>query len=101
MSAQDAPTPPPGEASTITAEPPARVPIMQIVRYFLRLGTMGFGGPVALCGLMERELVDEKGWLSKTEMREAIAVSQSLPGPLAIQVGIFVSYMRGGFWAPS
>jgi chromate transporter len=53
---------------------------------------------VALCGQMERELVDEKGWLSKTEMREAIAVSQSLPGPLAIQVGIFASYMRGGFW---
>jgi chromate transporter len=80
------------------AEPPRRVPIVQLARYFLRLGTLGFGGPVALCGLMERELVDEKGWLTKTEMREAIAVSQSLPGPLAIQVGIFASYMRGGFW---
>ncbi|HLY06155.1 MAG TPA: chromate efflux transporter [Rhizomicrobium sp.] len=79
-------------------EQPRRVPLPQIVRYFLRLGTMGFGGPVALCGQMERELVDEKGWLSKSEMREAIAVSQSLPGPLAIQVGIFASYMRGGFW---
>jgi chromate transporter len=77
---------------------PSRVPVLALVRYFLRLGTLGFGGPVALCGLMERELVDEKGWLSKTEMREAIAVSQSLPGPLAIQVGIFASYMRGGFW---
>lgn len=74
------------------------MPLIQIVRYFLRLGALGFGGPVALCGQMERELVDEKGWLSKTEMREAIAVSQSLPGPLAIQVGIFASYMRGGFW---
>src|SRR5260221_4320950 len=78
--------------------PSAGVPILEIARYFLRLGTTGFGGPVALCGQMERELVDEKGWLSKTEMREAIAVSQSLPGPLAIQVGIFASYMRGGFW---
>src|SRR5215471_8794972 len=47
---------------------------------------------------MERELVDEKGWLTKREMREAIAVSQSMPGPLAIQVGIFAAYMRGGFW---
>ncbi len=78
--------------------PPRRVPIPDLVRYFLRLGTLGFGGPVALCGLMERELVTERGWLSKSEMREAIAVSQSLPGPLAIQVGIFASYMRGGFW---
>jgi len=47
---------------------------------------------------MERELVQERKWLTKDEMREGIAVCQSLPGPLAIQVGIFVSYLRGGFW---
>src|SRR5256886_13748850 len=75
-----------------------RVPISQLVRYFLRLGALGFGGPVALCGQMERELVGERKWLTPDEMREAIAVCQSLPGPLAIQVGIFISYLRGGFW---
>jgi chromate transporter len=75
-----------------------RRPIKEIVLYFLRLGTIGFGGPVALVGQMEKELVVEKGWLTKEEMRDAIAVSQSLPGPLAIQVGIFIAYMRGGFW---
>lgn len=78
--------------------PADRVPISKLVRYFLRLGTLGFGGPVALCGLMERELVAEKAWLTRDEMRDAIAVSQSMPGPLAIQVGIFAAYMRGGFW---
>src|SRR6201993_4718302 len=72
--------------------------IRDLVIYFLRLGTIGFGGPVALCGLMEKELVQGKGWLTKEEMRDAIAISQSLPGPLAIQVGIFISYMRCGFW---
>jgi chromate transporter len=72
--------------------------IRDLVAYFLRLGTLGFGGPVALCGLMEKDLVQERGWLTKQEMRDAIAVSQSLPGPLAIQVGIFASYLRGGFW---
>jgi chromate transporter len=77
---------------------PARGSILELVKYFLRLGTLGFGGPVALCGLMEKELVQERGWLTKEEMRDAIAVSQSMPGPLAIQVGIFISYMRGGFW---
>jgi chromate transporter len=77
---------------------PSRRPIREIVTYFLRLGTLGFGGPVALCGLMEKELVHDKKWVTKDEMRDAIAVSQSLPGPLAIQVGIFLSYMRGGFW---
>ncbi|MBI3516074.1 MAG: chromate efflux transporter [Proteobacteria bacterium] len=72
--------------------------ISEVVRYFLRLGSLGFGGPVALVGQMEKELVQEKKWLSTTEMRDAIAVCQSLPGPLAIQVGIFISYMRCGFW---
>jgi len=74
---------------------PQRRPLSEIVAYFLRLGTLGFGGPVALVGLMEKELVQERQWLTREEMRNAVAVSQSLPGPLAIQVGIF---MRGGFW---
>jgi len=79
-------------------DPAARIPVRDLVRYFLRLGTLGFGGPVALCGQMEKELVQEKRWVTKEEMLEGIAVCQSLPGPLAIQVGIFISYLRGGFW---
>jgi len=72
--------------------------IAELTAYFLRLGLLGFGGPVALVGQMERELVTERGWLTKEQMREAIAICQSLPGPLAIQVGIYISYLRGGFW---
>ena len=75
-----------------------RVPIRELARYYLRLGLIGFGGPVALVGQMERELVGDRKWLTKEEMREGIAVCQSLPGPLAIQVGIWISYIRGGFW---
>jgi len=70
----------------------------EVVLYFLRLGLLGFGGPVALVGQMERELVSDRKWLSKDQMREAIAICQSLPGPLAIQVGIYISYLRAGFW---
>ncbi|SHN79111.1 chromate efflux transporter [Bradyrhizobium erythrophlei] len=70
----------------------------ELVRYFLRLGFLGFGGPVALVGQMERELVDDKKWLTKEQMREAIAICQSLPGPLAIQVGIYIAWLRCGFW---
>ena len=77
---------------------PNRVPIRDLVLYYLRLGAIGFGGPVALCGQMEKELVQEKHWVTKDEMREGIAVCQSMPGPLAIQVGIYISYLRGGFW---
>jgi chromate transporter len=72
--------------------------IEQLVRYFLRLGLLGFGGPIALVGQMERDLVTERGWLTKQQMREAIAVCQSVPGPLAIQVGIYIAYARAGFW---
>jgi chromate transporter len=72
--------------------------LAELVRYFLRLGVLGFGGPVALVGQMERELVNERKWLSKDEMRESIAICQSLPGPLAIQVGIYIAWLRGGFW---
>ena len=72
--------------------------IGEVVPYFLRLGLLGFGGPIALVGQMERELVGERKWLTKEQMREAIAVCQSLPGPLAIQVGIYISYLRTGFW---
>ena len=72
--------------------------IGEVVPYFLRLGLLGFGGPIALVGQMERELVGERKWLTKEQMREAIAVCQSLPGPLAIQVGIYISYLRAGFW---
>ncbi len=73
-------------------------PLGETALYFLRLGALGFGGPVALCGQMERDLVQERGWLTQDEMRDAIAVSQTLPGPLAIQVGIFIGHLRGGFW---
>jgi chromate transporter len=82
---------------TITATP-GRSRLSEVVPYFLRLGLLGFGGPVALVGQMERELVADRGWLTKEQMREAIAICQSLPGPLAIQVGIYISYLRAGFW---
>src|SRR5437870_9554205 len=81
-----------------TPKAAARVPIRRLVLYYLRLGALGFGGPVALVGQMEKELVQERKWLTKEEMREGIAVCQSMPGPLAIQVGIYISYLRGGFW---
>src|SRR6202140_3102182 len=82
--------------TTTTTIPEGR--IGELVRYFLRLGCLGFGGPVSLVGQMERELVTDRKWLTKDQMREAIAICQALPGPPAIQVGIYVSYLRGGFW---
>lgn len=72
--------------------------LLELIRYFLWLGVTGFGGPVALCGLMERDLVERRGWLDRPQMRDVIAVCQTMPGPLAVQVAIFVGYLRCGFW---
>jgi chromate transporter len=77
---------------------PERGQMAELALYFLRLGFLGFGGPVALVGQMERELVNDKKWLTKEQMRESIAICQSLPGPLAIQVGIYIAWLRAGFW---
>jgi len=77
---------------------PPDVHLRDLVKYFLTLGASGFGGPAALVAQMERDLVEARHWISKEEFREAVAVCQSLPGPLAIQVGIFLSYLRSGFW---
>ena len=91
-------SPEPTSPEALAPALPQRRPLREIVAYFLRLGTLGFGGPVALVGLMEKELVQDRQWLTREEMRNAVAVSQTLPGPLAIQVGIFIAYLRGGFW---
>src|SRR5438132_3637216 len=86
------------EFEMTTTTIPNQSRMAELALYFLRLGFLSFGGPVALVGQMERELVNEKKWLSKEQMRESIAICQSLPGPLAIQVGIYVAWLRGGFW---
>src|SRR5262249_6389888 len=86
------------EIDMTTTTEAKRNSMTELALYFLRLGFLGFGGPVALVGQMERELVNDKKWLTKDEMRESIAICQSLPGPLAIQVGIYIAWLRCGFW---
>ena len=60
----------------------------ELALYFLRLGFLGFGGPVALVGQMERELVNDKKWLSKEEMRESIAICQSAGAKIKLPRGV-------------
>ena len=66
------------------------------VRYFLYLGTLGFGGPVALAGYMHRDLVEERRWVPEDEYRLAMALAQIMPGPLAAQLAIALGYFRHG-----
>src|SRR6185436_3992697 len=66
------------------------------VLYFLRLGTLGFGGPIALAGYMQRDLVEERRWLSKEDYIEGLALAQLAPGPLAAQLAIYLGWIRAG-----
>lgn len=76
---------------TETTRPPYS--LWQLVLYFLRLGTFGFGGPVALVGYMHRDLVEAKQWISEADYKEGLALSQLAPGPLAAQLAIYLGYV--------
>lgn len=67
-----------------------------LVGYFLKLGTWGFGGPVALAGFMHRDLVERRGWITEDTYKLALALAQIMPGPLAAQLAIAIGYFQGG-----
>jgi chromate transporter len=77
--------------NTTTATAPGYT-LGQLILYFLRLGTFGFGGPVALVGYMHRDLVEQRGWISDSDYREGLALAQMMPGPLAAQLGIYLGH---------
>ena len=82
----------------MSVESPPRLSLGQIAGYFLRLGTTGFGGPIALAGYMQRDLVERRRWFTQEEYLQGLAVSQTLPGPLAAQLAMWLGYVRRGFW---
>src|SRR5438445_11641665 len=66
----------------------------QLARYALGLGTIGFGGPVALVGYMHRDLVEQRKWISDPDYKEGLALAQLMPGPLAAQLAIYLGYVH-------
>ena len=87
-------TPAPAEAaSPLTA--PDRT-LAGLVRYFLKLGSSGFGGPIALVGYMQRDLVEQRRWFTETEYRQGLALAQTMPGPLAAQLAMWFGYLQAG-----
>jgi chromate transporter len=71
--------------------------LRELLAYFLRLGTFGFGGPIALAGYMQRDLVEARGWVSRADYLEDLAFSQLSPGPLAAQLAMYIGWLRSGF----
>jgi chromate transporter len=72
------------------------VTLRDLVVYFLRLGTLGFGGPIALAGHMQKDLVEERRWFSTEDYLEGLAFSQLSPGPLAAQLAMYLGWLRAG-----
>src|SRR5215216_1956575 len=76
--------------------PTARGTLWQLAGYFLNLGTIGFGGPVALVGYMQRDLVERHHWIDDEEYKLGLALAQIMPGPLAAQLAIAIGYFAHG-----
>jgi chromate transporter len=90
-------TPQTVEAPATPAPERAPYTLWQLVRYFLRLGTLGFGGPVALVGYMQRDLVEQRTWIAEADYKEGLALAQLCPGPLAAQLAMYLGYIRYRF----
>jgi chromate transporter len=75
---------------------PSPASLAQFAGYFLWLGTVGFGGPIALAGRMQQDLVDGRNWISREDYLEGLAFAQLAPGPLAAQLAMYLGFVRAG-----
>jgi chromate transporter len=82
------------EQQIVTSAEKGTYSLNDLILYFLKLGTTGFGGPVALVGYMHRDLVEEKKWISEEEYKDGLALAQLAPGPLAAQLSIYLGYVH-------
>ena len=82
--------------SSAAASDVVSVSLWRFYAYFLRLGTTGFGGPIALAGFMQSDLVDERRWIRRQDYLDGLALAQLAPGPLAAQLAMYLGYVRAG-----
>lgn len=83
------------EATEVSPSSTEPVSLGGLCRYFLRLGSLGFGGPIALVGYMQRDLVERRRWVNEDDFRQGLALAQLAPGPLAAQLAIYLGWVRG------
>src|SRR5882757_4635039 len=83
-------------AANVQLEIDQKAPLANFLLYFLRLGTVGFGGPIALASRMESELVEDRGWIKREDYLQGLAFAQLAPGPLAAQLAMYLGYVRAG-----
>src|SRR5215469_5930696 len=83
-------------AGCVAGDSTTRVPLPQVAGYFLRLGAVGFGGPIALVGHMQKDLVEERHWFTQQDYLQGLAFCQLSPGPLAAQLAIYLGWVHSG-----
>jgi chromate transporter len=83
-----------GQSEALEAPPAEPCSLQEFLGYFLRLGTVGFGGPIALCGYMQRDLVEHRRWIGSEDYKQGLALAQLAPGPLAAQLAIYLGWIR-------
>ena len=83
--------------AAISSAAPRSYTLWQLIAYFLRLGALGFGGPVALAGYMDRDLVERRQWFTEADYKEGLALAQLAPGPLAAQLAIYLGFVHYSF----
>ena len=81
-------------ADAVANREPAPYSLAQLALYFLKLGSVGFGGPVALVGHMYRDLVEGRGWIAEEDYKEGLTLAQLMPGPLAAQLAMYLGYVH-------
>src|SRR5438067_3531035 len=86
------------EAAIDRAAPAELLPctLTELLLYFLRLGSSGFGGPIALVGYMQRDLVEGRRWFTEDEYKQGLALAQTMPGPLAAQLAMWFGFLEAG-----
>jgi chromate transporter len=78
----------------VAVERVREVGLAPLVLYFLKLGATGFGGPIALAGYMRRDLEEDRGWVTHEEFQDGLAIAQTMPGPLAAQLAMWIGFLR-------
>ena len=91
-------TPKDGQDQNKEKESLNQVSLKDFLLYFLHLGSFGFGGPIVLTGHMQRDLVENKKWISDQDFVEGVALAQLAPGPLAAQLAIYLGWVRASVW---
>lgn len=85
------------QLTTPAAQTPIEASLPQFLLYFLRLGCFGFGGPIALVGYMQKDLVEDRQWIAQQDYLDGLAFSQLAPGPLAAQMAMYLGFVRAGW----